>query len=127
MDIFESLENIKKSESKAEHDKYIEAAKEYRLQGFVEDQIAELLQIDGCDTEISKELAKLASGDLPDNYDYNVHPEKYSDLKNHIENTVKFASVDKITHYFDKLADRRYAKLFSFILKLVFFQNSSFG
>ncbi len=111
MDFFDSLEKIAKTDKKFQSKKYIEAAKDYVLQGFAEDNVAELLQLDGCDIEVSKQLAQTAAVGIPLKYFDNERPEVYADVKQDVEKTIFSGNVEAMSEYFRKYAGKPYENI----------------
>ena len=108
-DLFDSLDKANAEKKKTESLKFAEKANEYALQGFEEDQVSELLQLDGCSREVSSELSVGACSGIPYKYTDNERPCIYNDVKDIVEATILNKDIDVIMKYFDKFADRRYA------------------
>lgn len=119
--IIDNLENIKEAEKIEEAKKYVNAAKKYAAEGLDEEMVSELLHIDGCSAEVSKNLAKAANSSIPSSYTREEPPETYADVKSKVEETIRRAATDSeysqmIKEYFDKYADPRHKFLKDAIL-----------
>jgi len=99
MDIYDSFEKINSKNDLNSYNNYREAATKYISQGFDEEMISELLQIDGCPKDISKRLANDVLDDLPPYYEEGP-PTSYEDLKGITEKTILSASLDSLENYF---------------------------
>lgn len=117
MDLFESMDNMERREKLSEVSKHEGPARKYASQGFDQELIAELLQIDGCSLDISKELATAAVEDLPLEYTDRDCPKIYEDLKDIVEETIlSSASYNTLKEYIEKYAHKTYKDLASRIL-----------
>jgi len=99
MDLYDSLERQSKEESQEFYEEYKTAAKKYSTQGFNENMVSELLQIDGCPIDISHKLAADTLEELPDYYDEGP-PISYQDVKNRVEKTILNVPLDELEDYF---------------------------
>lgn len=109
--ISNSLNSLQKDEEKIEAEKYAANAREYAEQGFDEDQINELLSINGCSASIAGSLAKSAFYNIPSEYNENKKPTCYADVKEIIEKNILSKSEANIRGYFDNHADRTASKV----------------
>jgi hypothetical protein len=105
MDLYESLKKIKDNDNQNTVDKYKESAISYAEQGFDEQQIEELLQINGCPIDASKEMSKAIQEDLPKDYS-NGPPVSYIDIKDKVEESIKNASVEDLSNYILKTSSK---------------------
>jgi len=114
-DLFDSLSNLNKEAKKIESLKHIEAAQEYASQGFEENQISELLKIDGCSSDVANELAFSANNNLPNKYDEGNVPQSYADVKKVVETSILSGNLEDLRKYFENHA-RKYAKVVARII-----------
>jgi hypothetical protein len=108
IDLFESLDKLAKNNNTNEFKRFANSAKEYTLQGFDQDQVAELLQIDGCSVDNSMELAVTASSpnELPAMYFENDKPNIYKDVKANVDKTILSGDITKVETYVNKYASK---------------------
>lgn len=99
MDLYDSLEKNAKEESQDSYNKYKTAAKKYSSQGFDQEMISELLQIDGCPRDTSHRLASDVLDDLPIFYEEGP-PISYEDVKEEVEKTILNTPLDELENYF---------------------------
>lgn len=105
MDLYDSLEKAKKQGGLDSYNGYREAAKQYSSQGFDQEMISELLQIDGCPRETSHKLASDVLDDLPPYYDEGP-PSSYEDVKGYIEKTILETPLEDLEKYFRSYASQ---------------------
>ena len=111
IDISDSLNKAKKQANRDESVRFASVAQEYALQGFDEKQVAELLQIDGCSLDVSKDLALSSCHNLPAKYVENENPVTYGDIQNVVEKTLIEGNVDEIQRYFTHHASREFSQV----------------
>jgi len=109
MDIYDGLKKLMNSESSNEVEKYKESAISYSEQGFDEQMIQELLEVDGCTREASKKLAFAVTEELPSDYDSGP-PRSYEDIKPKVEDSIRNASFESWEKYLSKIG-KKYASL----------------
>lgn len=106
MDLRDSMDKIKNQDFDNSKKKYIEAAKKYSSQGFDDDVVAELLQIDGCDIDHSKKIASEATSDIP--LDYKLGPPiSYEDVKETVQKTIVGKDLNTLNEYFENYASNK--------------------
>jgi len=116
MDIYESLEKIKKDKNKSEFDKFKNLSVEAAEQGFDENSITEILTVHGCSNETAKSLASFSQEDIPQDYSVDVPPESFHDLVDKVEETILAGNIDEIKNYLDKYAGNEFSETLSRIL-----------
>jgi hypothetical protein len=99
MDLYDSLEKLTKEDNQNSYKKYKTAAKNYIYQGFDQEMISELLQIDGCPRDISHKLASDISNEMPLLYEEGP-PISYEDVKTQVEKTILNTPLEDLEEYF---------------------------
>jgi hypothetical protein len=112
MDLYEntylSLRPGTKAKKTIEIEKYAKMGQNYAEQGFDKVSIAELLQIDKCDVDLSNKIAECVVDKMPVRYAIDNPPVSFMDVKDQVEETVKTANMDKVESYFKKYATKKY-------------------
>lgn len=85
------------------------SASKYAEMGLEENEIKEILKVEGCDSELSSKLAATAFSKMPENYIFIDPPKSINDVVGTIKNTIKNASKDILDEYFEKYASKRYS------------------
>lgn len=105
MDLYDSLEKNAKEDSQDSYNSYRTAAKKYSSQGFDQEMIAELLQIEECPRDISHRLASDALDELPYSYEEGP-PISYEDVRDEVEKTILQVPLDELEDYFRNFASQ---------------------
>jgi len=116
MDIYQSLEKIKKDENKSEFDKFKNLSIEAAEQGFDENSIQEILIVHGCSNKTAQSLASFSQEDIPEDYSVDVPPESFQDIIDKVEETILAGNIDEIENYFQKYAGAEYSETLNRIL-----------
>ena len=106
MNVYDSLQKIENTATAKKIEEFSKKAELYADQGCDERSIAELIQIDGCDTDLSKRIANAIVEKYPVMFNIDNPPASYQDVKDNVEKTIKEASVEKLDKYFSKFANK---------------------
>jgi len=79
----------------------VKKAEKYASQGFDEYSICDLLQVDGCSSELSMKIAMDVINDLPEKFATDTFPRSFEDVKDSVRNAVLTASEEDLDEYFD--------------------------
>ena len=112
MDIYASL----KKQQREGIEQYGALAEQYAKQGFDVESMAELLQLDGCDTDKSKLIARTAANKLPPGYFLDTVPISFEEVREIVSESIKSASLDRWKLYFGKYAGNKYANTLNRII-----------
>jgi len=116
MDLYESFKKMKDDENCNYIEKHQFSASKYAEMGLEENEIKEILKVEGCDSELSSKLAATAFNKMPENYIFIDPPKSINDVIGTIKNTIKNASKDVLDEYFEKYASKRYSGVVNRIL-----------
>lgn len=111
MDLYDSLEKQQKEAFAEKIDIFTKKATLYVEQGFEEESVAELIQIDGCPPDLSKKIANATMEKYPVMYTVENPPKSFFDIKEKVESTIKTASIDKIATYFKKYSEKDFGDI----------------
>lgn len=95
----ENYENIIKTRSEDYVQKYRLSAEKYAKHAMDKESIMELLQIDGCDTELSKELADMIIKKMPKDFYKGVPPHSFFDVKDKTKDSLENGPIFDIQEY----------------------------
>jgi len=115
-DVYDGLIKLKNMQDAKTSEAFENLAKEYANQGFDQPIVAELLEIDGCKRDMSKQLAESAIEKLPNSYNYSDPPETYLDIEETIKTTIASVPEEKLRKYFEILASNKRPDLVNQIL-----------
>lgn len=105
MDLYESLKKQENLVISEQTEKFYKSALLYAEQGFDEESLSELVQVEGCPIPLSKKVASAVINKLPIQYNSDNPPKSFFDVKDIVHNSIKSASIDKLKNYFNKFSD----------------------
>lgn len=116
MELPDSMEKQAELQSVELAKKFTPSAEKYASQGFDENSVCDLLQVDGCPAKLAKKIAFASTCDLPYMYAEDVPPASVEDVRDSIKEAILKASKEDLDEYFNKYAGNRYNGIVNRIL-----------
>jgi len=112
MDIYESLKRKVSQEKQATVEEYSSLAAKYAEQGFDRVTVSELIQVDGCDANLSKKIASAVIDNLPMDYCIESPPTSFSDVKGKVEDLINSPNrIVELESYLAQFASKEYHEI----------------